>query len=172
MKPSLLFTLLCTLTCSSCQNFKLPWQKAAVNPDPYAAAGAAGGQYQAYPGSGQAGANPNYAYPNYTPTGEQAQVTPANGAPAQNWNTPQEDWSNGGTTAAATKKTTSKTTGKPAVKSTSTTATASKGGSYTVKRGDTLSSISRTNGTTVAKLMQANGLKSTTIREGQTLRLR
>ncbi len=163
MKSSFLFALLCTLTCSSCQNFKLPWQKATVNPDPYAVAGA-GGQYQPYPGAGPTGANPNYAYPNYAPSGEQAQVTPANGSPSQNWNAPQEDWSNGGNTAGSTKK----TTGKPST----TAATASKGGSYVVKRGDTLSGISRSNGTTVSKLMQVNGLKSTAIREGQTLRLR
>ena len=161
MKSPFLLPLFCMLMCNSCQNLKLPWQKAAVNPDPYAAAG---GQYEAYPGAGQTAASPNYAYPNYAPSGEQAQVTPANGDPSQNWNTPQEDWSNGGNTASTTKKN--------ATKPTSKSATTSKGGSYTVKRGDTLSGISRANGTTVSKLMQVNGLKTTAIKEGQTLRLR
>jgi LysM repeat protein len=161
MKPSLLFALLCTLTCSSCQNGQWPWNKTPANADPYATgATAAAGQYQPYPGNAaypQAGANQNYAYPNYAPSGEQAQVTPANAAPPQNY-APQEDWSAGGAQSAAPK------TAAPKV--------SSKGGSYLVKRGDTLSSISRNNGTTVSKLMQLNGLKSTTIRDGQSLRVR
>ncbi len=162
MKPSLLFALLCTLTCSSCQSFQWPWNKTPANADPYAAA--ATGQYQQYPGNATyppAGANQNYAYPNYSTAGEQAQVTPANGAPPQNYNPPQEDWSNGGAAQSAAP---SKKTAAPKG--------ATKGGSYTVKRGDTLSSISRNNGTTVSKLMQLNGLKSTTIRDGQSLRVR
>lgn len=165
MKPSLLFTLLCTLLCSSCQNFQLPWNKTAAVADPYATgATAAAGNYQPYPGVAAGGAN--QAYP-YSTTGETATVTPANGAPAQNWTAPQEDWSNGGAASApATKKTTTTASKPTATKSTA------KGGSYVVKRGDTLSSISRNNGTTVSKLMALNGLKSTTIRDGQTLRVR
>ncbi len=44
-------------------------------------------------------------------------------------------------------------------------------GAYTVKAGDTLYSIARANGTTVAALMQLNGLSGTTLEIGQELRL-
>lgn len=43
--------------------------------------------------------------------------------------------------------------------------------SYTIKKGDTLSGIARKNGTTVAKIKAANGMKSDFIREGKTLRI-
>ncbi len=46
-----------------------------------------------------------------------------------------------------------------------------KGGSYTIKGGDTLGAIARRNGTTVAKLKAANGLKSDLIRSGKTLKI-
>lgn len=45
----------------------------------------------------------------------------------------------------------------------------SSGGSHTVVKGDTLYSLSRKYGTTVAALKSANGLTSDTIRLGQTL---
>lgn len=45
------------------------------------------------------------------------------------------------------------------------------GGSYTIKGGDTLGAIARRNGTTVAKLKAANGLKSDMIRAGKTLKI-
>ena len=55
----------------------------------------------------------------------------------------------------------------------STSAKASKGGTYyKVKRGDTLSTIARRNGTTVKKLAKLNNIKGTKIRAGQRLRLR
>lgn len=44
-------------------------------------------------------------------------------------------------------------------------------GAYTVKAGDTLYSIARTHGTTVAELVRLNTLTGTTIEVGQTLRL-
>lgn len=47
----------------------------------------------------------------------------------------------------------------------------SKGGTYVVKSGDSLSSIARRNGTTVAKLKAANGLKSDMIRDGRALKI-
>ena len=46
-----------------------------------------------------------------------------------------------------------------------------KGGSYAIKSGDSLSTIARKNGTTVAKLKAANGLSSDTIRAGKTLKI-
>jgi LysM repeat protein len=46
-----------------------------------------------------------------------------------------------------------------------------KGGSYTIKQGDSLSAIAKRNGTTVAKLKAANGLKSDLIRAGKTLKI-
>lgn len=48
---------------------------------------------------------------------------------------------------------------------------AAPGGTYTIRTGDTLSGIARRNGTTVAALMQANGLKSTVIYAGRQLKL-
>lgn len=47
----------------------------------------------------------------------------------------------------------------------------SKGRSYTIKSGDTLGAIARRNGTSVAKLKAANGLKSDMIRAGKTLKI-
>lgn len=44
-------------------------------------------------------------------------------------------------------------------------------GAYTVKTGDTLFSLARTSGMTVAELMRLNSLTTTTLEVGQTLRL-
>lgn len=44
-------------------------------------------------------------------------------------------------------------------------------GAYTVQRGDTLSSIARRHGTSVAALMEINGLRSDRIGAGQSLRI-
>ena len=46
---------------------------------------------------------------------------------------------------------------------------AASGGTYTVRRGDTLSAIAARHGTTVAAIMQANGLRSSLIYTGQRL---
>lgn len=59
--------------------------------------------------------------------------------------------------SSSKKKTSSKSSGK--------------GGSYTIKGGDTLGAIARRNGTTVAKIKAANGLKSDMIRAGKTLKI-
>ena len=48
---------------------------------------------------------------------------------------------------------------------------ASSSTTYSVKRGDTLGAIARRHGTTVAALQELNGLKDTTIRVGDVLRL-
>lgn len=56
-------------------------------------------------------------------------------------------------------------------KSSSSKKSSSKAGSYTIKGGDTLGAIARRNGTTVARLKAANGLKSDLIRAGKTLRI-
>jgi hypothetical protein len=45
------------------------------------------------------------------------------------------------------------------------------GGTYTIKKGDTLGAIARKHGTTVAKLKAANGMSSDFIREGKTLKI-
>ena len=50
-----------------------------------------------------------------------------------------------------------------------TTMSAASAASYTVKSGDTLSSIARQYGTTYQTIMSNNGLKATTIKIGQTL---
>ena len=63
------------------------------------------------------------------------------------------------------KKTSSKTSSKSSGKS------SHKGGSYTIKSGDSLGAIARKNGTTVAKLKAANGLSSDKIRAGRTLKI-
>jgi membrane-bound lytic murein transglycosylase D len=50
--------------------------------------------------------------------------------------------------------------------------TAGPGGTYVVRKGDTLGGIAQRNNTTVAALKRINGLKSDVIRAGQTLRIR
>lgn len=157
MKLPLLLALAGTLTCTSCQNFQWPWKKAAPAADPYAAAA---GQYNAYPQQNyaQPGAQ-NYAAPNYSTGGEQAQVYPANGgaAPAASNPSGTQDWNNPGTA--------------PSKPSHSSGGAGHTGGSYIVVRGDTLYGISRKQGTSVTKIMQANGLQSTSIQPGQKLRM-
>ena len=59
------------------------------------------------------------------------------------------------------KKTSSKTSSK----------STGKGGSYTIKRGDTLGAIASRNGTTVAKIKAANGMSGDMIRAGKTLKI-
>ncbi len=49
---------------------------------------------------------------------------------------------------------------------------AAKGKTVTVRKGDSLSTIARRNGTTVAKLRKLNGLKGNNIRAGQKLKVR
>jgi hypothetical protein len=56
-------------------------------------------------------------------------------------------------------------------KSSSSSKSKSKGGSYTIKQGDSLSVIAAKNGTTVAKLKAANGLSGDMIRAGKTLKI-
>ncbi len=53
----------------------------------------------------------------------------------------------------------------------SKTVAKSGGGSYTIKKGDTLSAIARKNNTTVAKLKAANGMTSDMIRDGKSLKI-
>lgn len=59
----------------------------------------------------------------------------------------------------------------PKKKKSSGSKSKSKGGSYTIKSGDSLSVIAAKNGTTVAKLKAANGLSSDLIRAGKTLKI-
>ncbi|HYF33944.1 MAG TPA: LysM peptidoglycan-binding domain-containing protein [Prosthecobacter sp.] len=59
----------------------------------------------------------------------------------------------------------------PVKKVKSSSSSKGKGGSYTIKSGDTLSAIARKNNTTVAKLKAANGLSSDMIRAGKTLKI-
>lgn len=159
MKPTFL-ALLCAFACSSCQNFQLPWKKSEPQAaDPYAT-----GQYQAYPGAAAAPgygqqsypqqAGQNYPAPAYQPTGEQAQVYPANGSGTQPVASGAPEWSNGGAAAPA-----------PAAASHS----GGGGRKYVVRSGDNLLKISKAHGTTVNKIMGANGLSSDLIRTGQTL---
>ena len=68
------------------------------------------------------------------------------------------------TPAVAAKSTPKKSTATPARKSAT-------GGSYKVKKGDTLFSIARKSGSSVAKIKAANGLKSDNIRDGQSLKI-
>lgn len=56
-------------------------------------------------------------------------------------------------------------------KTSSSSKSKGKGGSYTIKPGDSLSVIAAKNGTTVAKLKAANGLKGDMIRAGKTLKI-
>ena len=54
---------------------------------------------------------------------------------------------------------------------TSAPASSASGKTYTVQKGDTLSAIAKKNGVSVKALMDANGLKSSTIRVGMKLRI-
>ncbi len=161
---------LAPLLLSSCRTpMQWPWQKPAVNADPYATNASAGaGGYQAYPGAATPAANQNYAYPNYSTAGEQAQVTPANAGAAapQDSSTGQEGWSTSGAMKAGGKKKAAATPKSAPMKVASGNAT------YVVQKRDTLYGISQKTGTTVSKLMALNGLKSTNIGAGQRLRLR
>jgi LysM repeat protein len=64
-----------------------------------------------------------------------------------------------------------KTVASSSKKKSSSSKTSSKGGSYTIKSGDTLGAIAARNGTTVAKIKAANGLSSDLIRAGKTLKI-
>lgn len=76
--------------------------------------------------------------------------------------------SHGGSSSrgSSKKKTATKSSSKTKGKSSS-----GKGGSYTIKSGDSLGAIARKNGTTVAKIKAANGLSSDMIRAGKTLKI-
>lgn len=69
--------------------------------------------------------------------------------------------SHGGSSSKSRKKSSSKSSGR----------TSRKGGSYSIKSGDTLGSIARRHGTTVSRLKAANGLSSDLIRAGKTLKI-
>jgi len=66
--------------------------------------------------------------------------------------------------SSSKKKTSSKSGGK-------SKGSSHKGGSYTIKSGDSLGAIARKNGTTIARLKAANGLSSDRIRAGKTLKI-
>ncbi|GEP42709.1 LysM peptidoglycan-binding domain-containing protein [Brevifollis gellanilyticus] len=72
------------------------------------------------------------------------------------------------------KKVTSSSTKKKSTASSSKSkskGSSSGGGSYTIKKGDTLGAIAARNGTTVSKLKAANGMSSDMIREGKSLKI-
>lgn len=56
-------------------------------------------------------------------------------------------------------------------RSSSSASSSSSHSRYTVKKGDTLYSLARKNGTSVAKIKSANGMSSDLIRIGQTLKI-
>jgi hypothetical protein len=60
---------------------------------------------------------------------------------------------------------------KKAKTTASKTRSGGRGGSYTIKPGDTLSAIARRNNTTVAKLKAANALSSDLIHPGKSLKI-
>ena len=72
-------------------------------------------------------------------------------------------------TASSTPPTPRKTTAKPTAKNTAKTATKTRSTSHIVKRGDSLSSLSKRYGVTIQALKKANGLKSNMIRDGRKL---
>ncbi len=61
---------------------------------------------------------------------------------------------------------------EPAAASSSSKKKSSGGKTVTVRNGDSLGAIARRNGTTVAKLQRLNGLRGTTIRAGQKLKVK
>ena len=127
--------------------------------------------YNPYPGqSGVASSTPKYQTPpapNSFPAqpeapaspyefGSSKKVTPS----SSHTTTPKK------ATASSTKK--KGTSSKSAAK---TTAKKSAKPKYTVGKGDTLSSIARKKGSSVAKIKAANGLSSDLIRPGQSLKI-
>lgn len=92
----------------------------------------------------------------------------------------QEKWSGSHEGAATGRRIVIKTTPKSKSSSSKTASSKSKagksksgsgGGSYVVKKGDTLSAIARRNGTTVAKLKAANGMSSDFLSIGKSLKV-
>jgi LysM repeat protein len=67
------------------------------------------------------------------------------------------------------RKTTAKPTAKPTAKTTAKTAAKTRSTSHIVKRGDSLSSLSKRYGVSVQALKKANSLKSNMIRDGRKL---
>ena len=72
-------------------------------------------------------------------------------------------------TASSTPPPPRKTTAKPTAKTTAKTAGKTRGTSHIVKRGDSLSSLSKRYGVSVQALKKANSLKSNMIRDGRKL---
>lgn len=95
----------------------------------------------------------------------------------------QEKWTGSHEGAATGRRIVIKTTPKSKSSSSKTASSKSKsgksksgssgggGGSYVVKKGDTLSSIARRNGTTVAKIKSANGMSSDFLSIGKSLKV-
>ncbi len=71
----------------------------------------------------------------------------------------------------AKSKTTTKSSDKPAAKSSATTKKPATSVRYVVKKGDTLSSIADRFDSTIAKIKAANGLKSNTLSAGTVLKV-
>ena len=145
--------------------------KKSSSSDPYASNYGNDGHYNPYPGqSGVASSTPKYQTPpapNSFPAqpeapaspyefGSSKKVTPS----SSHTTTPKK------ATASSTKK--KGTSSKSAAKTTSKKSAKPK---YTVSKGDTLSSIARKRGSSVAKIKAANGLSSDLIRPGQSLKI-
>ena len=159
----LAFSATC-LALASCEN-----TKKSSSSDPYASNYGTDGHYNPYPGqSGYASTTPKYQTPPAPPSQSAEPEAPAN------------PYSFSGTkkvtpsvSASSTHKKTVASSTSSKKKSTPSKSTAKKstGSRYSVTKGDTLSSIARKKGTSVAKIKAANGLSSDLIRLGQTLKI-
>jgi hypothetical protein len=106
-------------------------------------------------------------YP-FAPNGDYVQgwAAAAGGPPAasdRSWSSSHHGGSSGSTRSSSAKKYTSPK------KSTASKKKPTSSRRHTVRSGDTLSSLARRYGTTVAKIKSANGLKSDMIRDGRSL---
>lgn len=135
------------LSFSSCETM----QNSQTASDPYASNYTDGG-YNPYPGQtgyGASGGNVGTYTPPPPPSDPYAFSPPSEPAPAPVRSTSSSS-------SSSTKKTSS---------------SSSSYSRYTVKKGDTLYSLARKNGTSVSKIKSANGMSSDLIRIGQTLKI-
>lgn len=144
---------------ASCQSSK-------TNADPYAS-NAAGGGYNPYPDSTGGYASNSASAPTYqSPPASASTSAPAPHYDPYAYTAPKTTPSHSSSAPKSTAK--KKTTASTSTKKKSSSSSSKR---HTVKQGETLYGIARSNHTTVAKLKSTNGISSDIIRPGQTLKI-